>query len=48
MKRQKKYLISSNINDNTLTEKIIGKDQDSANILTKVICETSLTIFLNN
>ena len=45
---QKKYLISPNINDDTLTQKIKGTDQDNNQINTKVIQEKSLTIFLNN
>ena len=48
MPRQKKYLISPNINDDTLTQKIKGTDQDNNQINTKVIQEKSLTIFLNN
>ena len=48
MVNQKKYLISPNINNNTLTQKIAGKDQDNKKINTKVIKEGSLTIFLNN
>ena len=48
MSRKKKYLISSNINDSKLTQKISGLDQDNNKIHTKVIKETSLTIFLNN
>jgi len=48
MPRQKKYLISPNIHDDTLTQKIKGTDEDNNPILTKVIQEKSLTIFLNN
>jgi len=48
MPRQKKYLISPNIHDDTLTQKIKGTDQDNNPIWTKVIQEKSLTIFLNN
>ena len=48
MTRQKKYLISPNIDDDTLTQKIKGTDQDNNPINTKVIQEKSLTIFLNN
>ena len=48
MSRKKKYLISSNINDSKLTQKISGLDQDNNRIYTKVIKETDLTIFLNN
>jgi FdhD protein len=48
MTRQKKYLLSPNINDDTLTQKIEGLDQDNNIIKTKVIKEGSLTIFLNN
>ena len=48
MVNQKKYLVSSNIHNNTLTKKIEGKDQDNKKINTKVIQESSLTIFLNN
>jgi len=48
MAYQKKYLISPNIDDDALTQKIIGSDQDNKSINTKVIQEASLTIFLNN
>ena len=48
MPRQKKYLLSPNINDDTLTQKIQGSDQDNKKINIKVIKEGSLTIFLNN
>ena len=47
MKSQTKYLVSPNIDNNTLTQKINGKDQDDKIINTKVIQEGSLTIFLN-
>ena len=48
MTRQNKYLISPNINDDTLTQKIKGSDQENNSIETKVIKEKSLTIYLNN
>ena len=48
MSNIQKYLISPNINDNTLTQKVQGKDQDNKIIKVKVIKEGSLTIFLNN
>ncbi|MDC0226561.1 formate dehydrogenase accessory sulfurtransferase FdhD [Alphaproteobacteria bacterium] len=48
MTNQKKYLISPNIQNDILTQKIKGKDQDNKIINTKVIHEGSLTIFLNN
>ena len=48
MIRQKKYLISPNINDVKLTQKIKGSDQDNNPINATVIQEKSLTIFLNN
>jgi FdhD protein len=48
MVRQKKYLLSPNIYNDTLTQKIKGFDQDNNLIQTKVIKEGSLTIFLNN
>ena len=48
MTLQKKYLVSSNIDDDTLTQKIKGFDQDNKSINTKVIQEKALTIFLNN
>ena len=48
MTRQKKYLISPNIDNHILTQKITGVDQDNNPIETKVIQERSLTIFLNN
>ena len=48
MPRQNKYLISPNIDDDTLTKNIKGTDQDNNPINTKVIEEKSLTVFLNN
>jgi len=48
MARQKKYLVSPNIQDDTLTQKVSGKDHDNKLINTTVIKEDSLTIFLNN
>ena len=48
MLKNKKYLISPNISDDTLTQEIEGKDQDNNNKIIKVIKEESLTIFLNN
>ena len=42
MTRQKKYLISSNIDDDTLTQKIKGFDQDNKSINTRVIKEGAL------
>ena len=48
MTRKKKYLISPNIDNHILTQKITGVDQDSNPTVTKVIQERSLTIFLNN
>ena len=48
MVSQKKYLLSPNIQNDTLTQKIQGKDQDNKIINTKVIQEGSLTIYLNN
>ena len=48
MIHKKKYLVSPNINDDNLTQKIKGKDQDNNLIKTKVIQEGSLTIFLNS
>ena len=48
MTYQKKYLISPNIDDDTLTQKIEGRDQDNKPVKTNVIQEKSLTIFLNN
>ena len=48
MSLQKKYLISPNIHNTLLTEKIKGIDQDNEIINTNVIKEASLTIFLNN
>jgi FdhD protein len=45
---QKKYLVSPNIENDTLTQKITGRDQDNNKINTCVIKEGSLTIFLNN
>ena len=45
---KKKYLLSPNINNDTLTEKVKGVDQHNSNIYTKVIKEDSLTIYLNN
>ena len=43
-----KYLVSPNIHNDTLTQKVEGTDQDNKLINTKVIQEGSLTIFLNN
>tara|TARA_Y100000590_G_C15599392_1_gene969385 strand:- start:185 stop:997 length:813 start_codon:yes stop_codon:yes gene_type:complete len=43
-----KYLISPNIDDNTLIEKVKGIDESNKNIQINVIKEKSLTIFLNN
>lgn len=48
MTPKNKYLVYPNIQDNTLTQKIKGKDQDNNIIYTNVIKEGSLTIFLNN
>ena len=48
MPRQKKYLVSPDIHNDTLTHKIIGKDQNNKPVNIKVIQENSLTIFLNN
>ena len=48
MRNQKKYLVSPNTQNDTLTQKIQGRDQDNKIISTKVIKEGSLTIFLNN
>lgn len=48
MSQQKKYLITSNIDNHILTQKIIGINQDNNPIEAKVIQERSLTIFLNN
>ena len=43
-----KYLVRPNINQDTLTQKVNGRDQDNNNINIKVIKEEFLTIFLNN
>ena len=48
MSHKKKYLLHPNIENDTLTHKVEGKDQDNKTIYTKVIKESSLTIFLNN
>jgi FdhD protein len=48
MIKKKKYLVSPNIKNDTLTQKIKGKDQENKITNTKVIKESSLTIFLNN
>ena len=48
MSNSKKYLISPNILNYTLTQKIKGVDQDNNYMNTTVIKESSLTIFLNN
>ena len=47
MVTQKKYLISPNIEDTTLTQKIVGSDENNKSIKIEVIKEKSLTIFLN-
>ncbi len=46
--RKNKYLISPNINNEALTKKVKGIDQDNNQINIKVIQEKALTIFLNN
>ena len=43
-----KYLVSTNIENDTLTQKIKGSDQDNKSTKIRVIKEESLTIFLNN
>ena len=48
MNRQNKYLISPNTENDNLTQKIGGSDQDNKQISTKVIKEDALTIFLND
>ena len=48
MTRQNKYLVSPNIDDDTLTQEIQGFDQNNNLINTRVIKEGALTIFLNN
>ena len=47
MLKNKKYLISPNISDDTLTQKIEGKDQDNNKNNINVINEESLTIFFH-
>tara|TARA_Y100001960_G_scaffold319754_1_gene391556 strand:- start:239 stop:1051 length:813 start_codon:yes stop_codon:yes gene_type:complete len=46
--KKNKYLIKPDISNDLLTKKIIGIDQNSNLIETKVIKEKALTIFLNN
>ena len=46
--KKNKYLIKPDISNDLLTKKIIGVDQNSNLIETKVIKEKALTIFLNN
>ena len=48
MPRKINYLVSPNIVNDTLTQKINSLDQDNNSTITKVIKEGSLTIFLNN
>ena len=48
MAHQKKYLVYPNIDNDTLTQKVTGADQENKPINIKVIKEESLTIFLNN
>ena len=46
--KKTKYLIKSDINNQELTKNISGYDQDNKQIVTKVVQEKALTIFLNN
>ena len=48
MTRQNKYLLYPNIDKDNLIEKIKGNDQNNNDIVTNVIKEKSLTIFLNS
>ena len=46
--KKNNYLVSPNINNNSLTKYIRGIDQNNNQVNTKVIQEKALTIFLNN
>ena len=46
--KKNNYLVSPDINNNSLTKYIRGIDQDNNQVNTKVIQERALTIFLNN
>ena len=48
MKKKEKYLISPNINDKSLITELLGFNENSKLVKSKVINEKSLTIFLNN
>ena len=48
MKKKEKYLVSPNIKDKSLITVLKGIDQSGKKIISKVINEKSLTIFLNN
>jgi FdhD protein len=48
MTNKKKYLVSPNIDNDTLTQKVSGSDQDNNIANIKVIHESSLTIYLNS
>ena len=46
--KKNNYLVSPDINNNSLTKYIKGVDQNNNQVNTKVIQEKALTIFLNN
>ena len=48
MKEKEKYLVSPNINDESLITELKGIDENGKKVKSKVINEQSLTIFLNN
>ena len=48
MAKKEKYLVSPNINNKSLITKLNGFDEKGNKIISKVINEKALTIFLNN
>ena len=48
MAKKEKYLVSPDINNKSLITKLNGFDEKGDKIISKVINEKALTIFLNN
>ena len=48
MAKKEKYLVSPDINNKSLITKLNGFDEKGNKIISKVINEKALTIFLNN
>jgi len=46
--KKNKYIIKPNINDISLFEEVQGLDHNNNSILTKVVQEVPLTVFLNS